>query len=150
MIKILSYKFFILLLYFNAIISVYGQKKFNFTITFAGPAFNTKNLIINFYEGYSTRSIPLNSSNKIVETKSSNLKYPVLEFYYFSSKHKPTVYSFFLIKHNSSINISYVSDKDELIIEDTKGVLSFKDAGQKKFEEFAKTELSRRDRKSVV
>lgn len=141
--KVLSYKFFILLLYFNGIISVYGQKKFNFTISFTGSAFNTKNLTVNFYEGYNAQSILLKSFNKIVEAQTSNLKYPVLEFFYFSSKHKPTIYRFFLIKYNSAIKINYVLDKDELIIEETNGVLSFKDAGQKMFEEFAKNELSR-------
>ena len=141
--RILSYKFFILLLYFNGIICVYGQKKYNFAISFTGTVFNTKNLTVNFYEGYNARPILLNSFNKIVETQSSNLKYPVLEFYYFSTKHKPTIYRFFLIKHNSDIKINYVFDKDELIIGESHGVLSFKDAGQKKFEEFANNELSK-------
>ena len=136
-------KFFILLFYFNGIICVHGQKKYNFTISFTGPAFNSKNLAINFYEGYNSRSILLNSLERIVETQTSNLKYPVLEFMYFSAKHKPTINRFFLISLISNIKIHYVLDKDELIIEESNGVVSFENAGQRKFEEYAKTEISR-------
>ena len=137
--KILAYKFvFILFLYFNGIISIYGQKKFNFTISFTGSAFNTNNLNVNFYKGYNAQSILLKSFNKIVESQTSNLKYPVLEIFYYSSKHKPTIYRFFLIKNSSSIKINYELDKDELIIRESNGVLNFKDAGQKKFEELQK------------
>lgn len=142
--KILGYKFtFIILLYVNGIVSVHGQKKFNFTVSFTGPTFNTNNLKINFYKGYNALEIPFKKFNKIVESQTSNLKYPVLEFFYFSSKHKPTVYRFFLIKNVSHIKINYETDNDELNIQESNGVLNFKDAGQKKFGEFAKNELSR-------
>lgn len=137
------YRFILIIfLSFNGIISVLGQQKFNFTISFTGSAFNSNDLNINFYEGYTARSIYLNSSNKIVENQIANSVFPVLEFIYHPSGFKPTIYRYFVINHKSSIKINHLLKNDSLIIQQSSGMLNFKDAGQNRFEKFAKNELN--------
>jgi len=121
----------------------YAQKKYEFDISLTGPDFDRRQLEIKFYQGYQSVAINTNLSNVIAQNESSLLKYPVLEICYYSPRHKRSCYRFFLKKQVSKIEIKYNLLTDAISIPKAEGVLNFLDAGQEKFEIYAKNEYSR-------
>jgi len=126
-------------------ITIYAQKSYHFEITFSGTTLDHKKMGIQFEEGYQTRSIDVESL-KIIENRTSFLNFPTLNITYSSTKHGPTKHRFFLMAVTSILEFDYDSINDDIKIQKTSGVLNFKDAGEDKFEIFAKKELERRDK----
>jgi thiol-disulfide isomerase/thioredoxin len=112
---------------------------------FSGADFDHNNLNIGFYQGYQILSISKDSTNEIVGNNSSLLNYPILEIFYFSSKHSPTFYRFFLMKQKSEIEINYDALSDDIMVKKKSGVFSFENAGQDKYVIYAKNEMAKRD-----
>ncbi|MCY7292030.1 MAG: TlpA family protein disulfide reductase [Ferruginibacter sp.] len=135
------YKFIFVSVAFCSLFTIsYAQKKYEFEISLTGSAFDRKNLEIRFYQGYQNIAVNTNLANVINESQCSLLAYPVLEIFYYSPIHKRTSYRFFLKKQSSKIEVKYDPHTDDITVPKKEGVLDFLDAGQEKFEIYAKSE----------
>lgn len=143
--NVFFFKFIVTIIFHFVVFIANGQKSYDYKILFSGADFERSNLNIGFYQGYEILSISKNKTNKIVGNNSSLLKYPILEIFYFSSKHSPTIYRFFLMKQKSEIEINYDALSDDIMVKKKSGVFSFENAGQDKYVIYAKNELAIRD-----
>lgn len=121
--------------------STQAQKPYTIKITFAGAEFDHKKLDIEFANSFQISSVPAGVPDQIVETNSTYLRFPVLQIIYFSSSHSPTFYRFFLSEPTTELEIYYDSLADDIKVNAKSPVLSFADAGQRKYELFAKHEM---------
>ena len=122
-----------------------AQKKYSYKISFFGDHIDRKNLDVSFSQGYFTKSIPIDTSNNILQNDTSLLKYPSIQIFYFSPKHAPAVFLFFLIKQNSELNILYDSLTDVVQIKNSEGMVNAEKAGKNKFDTYAKKEEAKID-----
>ena len=128
------------LLFLQASIAI-AQKSYNIKISLNGSGYDQNNLEINFNEGYRMVPLTINNENEY-STRTSALKNPVIEIFYFSPRHSPTIYRFFVKKSKCSVAVQYDSAADDISIGNIEGVVNFEKEGQDKFNLFAKKEVS--------
>ncbi len=122
------------------ITTTYAQKSYQIEIAFSGSNFDRAKMDIQFDDGYKTLSLANNSLSKILENRTSWLNFPTLDMIYNSSKTGAKMHRFFLINDTSRVTIYYDSLTDDIRIQKTSGLLSFDNAGQRKFEVYAQKE----------
>lgn len=122
-----------------------AQKSYKIAINLSDTTFNRSNFTLNFYDGYSGIQLPTRKAFANSFQEISHLQFPIIELFYFSSKHKPAVLRFFLLNQKVSIALNYNSTTDEFSFTKGQGIISFQKAGEEKFKEFAKTEKANLD-----
>ena len=122
-----------------------GQKSYNIEIIFTGIDVDKAKIGILAYEGY--RNIPFkkDSSNYIFQKIAFSAKLPIIEISYFSSKHSPSFFRYFLTSENCKIVVHYEKEKDIVTVEQTSGVISFEEGGLNEFKVFAKNEIETKE-----
>jgi|GEM_PF-5792036 len=117
-----------------------AQKSYKIALSLSDTTFNQNNFILNFYDGYSGIQLPTPNAFANSYQEISHLQFPIVELFYFSPKHKPTVLRFFLLNQKVSIALNYNTTTDEFSFTKGQGIISFQKAGEEKFSEFAKKE----------
>jgi len=129
-------------LFFLFVITHYSnaQKSYKIAVSLSDTTFNQNNFTLNFYDGYTGIQLPAPRAFANSYQEISHLQFPIVELFYFSSKHKPTVLRFFLLNQKVSIALNYNTTTDEFSFTKGQGIISFQKAGEEKFRAFAKKE----------
>ena len=117
-----------------------AQKSYKIALNLSDTTFNQNNFTLNFYDGYTGIQLPTPKAFANSYQEISHLQFPIVELFYFSPKHKPTVLRFFLLNQKVSIVLNYSSTTDEFSFTKGQGIISFQQAGEEKFKAFAKKE----------
>ncbi len=117
-----------------------AQKSYKITLNLSDTIFNQNNFTLNFYDGYTGIQLPTPKAFANSYKEISHLQFPIVELFYFSPKHKPTVLRFFLVNQKVSIALNYNTTTDDFSFTKGQGIIGFQKAGEEKFREFAKKE----------